>query len=324
MTDKPKTLKIYKQDDGALVDSKGKQISDPKLKEYVKQLVIPPAYKDVIIFYEPNPKILFEGRDAKGRRQQIYSKKWRTKADQEKFKKLILFGKMMPKIFADIDKNMKDKKSTIKKCVSFILKIISKCYFRVGNQKYEKLYSSHGISTIQRQHIYVRPNAVEIKFIGKKGVLNECSIEGELAEQIKEYISKKKPKDYIFTFIESGTEHRILATEVNTYLKEYDSEFTSKMFRTFDANTMLIDFLKNREKAQTLSPNMRKKNIVEAMKEISKCVNNTPAICKKSYINGDLITLYLEQPRKFDMLIHKNPKTSREVFVEFLESYFKM
>lgn len=313
---------ILKDENNKLTDLNGKPIADKAIAEYVKNLVIPPAYKNVRIYYENNPKILYDGIDAKGRLQQIYSKKWRTAADKQKFKKLIKFGKELPKIFGNINKHILDKNNTQNKCIAIILKIVSVCYFRIGNHKYEKLYESHGISTIKKHHIYERPNAVEIKFIGKKGVLNECMIEDkELVSVIKEYIKSKKQNDYIFTYTLEGKQERIRATEINDYLKKYDPEFTSKMFRTFDTNTLLIDFLKNRDRANLLTKNERKKNIVAAMKEISQCVNNTPAICKKSYANADLIEMYIENPVRFDKFM--SSKNSRELFIDFLESFFQ-
>ena len=314
---------LNKLDDGSLTDIRGHPVEDKATEEYVKSLVIPPAYKNVRIFFEPNPKIVFEGTDSKGRLQQIYSKKWRTAADKKKFQKLIEFGKQLPEIFKHIDKNMRSKKLTKDKCISIILKIISVCYFRVGNKKYETLYSSYGISTIKKQHIYELPNSIEIRFIGKKSVLNECLItEPDLVAIIKDLIKNKKPTDYVFMWLNGKELEQVRATEINDYLKKYDDAFTSKMFRTFDTNTLLIDFLRNRGSAFGLKPNVRKKNIVAAMKEISQCVNNTPAICKKSYANSDLIEMYIENPIKWDKAMPIGKTTSRELFIRFLESYF--
>lgn len=311
---------IHKLDDGSLTDVSGTPIKDRSIDEYVKGLVIPPAYKNVRIFHEANPKIVFEGTDSKGRLQQIYSKKWRSAADKKKFQKLIEFGKKLPAIFRHIEQNIKGKKLTRDKCISIILKIISVCYFRVGNQKYESLYSSYGISTIKKHHIYLHPDSLDIRFIGKKGVLNECFISSpDLVATIKELIKSKKPNDYVFTYANAEL---VRATEINDYLKKYDEEFTSKMFRTFDTNTLLIDFLRNRGAAFSSSPAIRKKNIVAAMKEISKCVNNTPAICKKSYSNADLMDMYLSNPIKWDRAMPIGQVSSRELFIKFLESYF--
>lgn len=304
-------------------DIAGKAITNKEHLEYARSLVIPPAYRDVRIFIYPRgkiPSIVFEGIDSAGRLQQIYSKEHREQADRSKFQKLIKFGEMMPDIFSQMEKHVRERGRTLNRAVALILKIVSKCYFRIGHQKYEKMYESHGISTLQRKHFYVRSGAVEVKFIGKKGVLNECLIEDPiLVGQIKEYLKGKGPEDHVFVH---GEGQRVKAIEINDYLKKYDPEFTSKMFRTFDTNTLLIQFLGNRDKPSKLTLADRKKLLVEAMKEISQCVNNTPAICRKSYANAELIELYLEDPKEYERLFMRDDKSPREQFIRFLKSLY--
>ena len=312
---------IITKDGDKFYDLKKKEIKDASILEYIRKLVIPPAYKDVRIFYENNPKIMYEGYDAAGRLQQKYSPAWRTKADKAKFKKLIKFGEYLPHIYKHVDQSLQIKTPTMSKCIAVLIKIKSICHFRLGNEKYEKLYSSHGISTIQKKHIYIKDKKIHIKFIGKKGMLNECFItEPGLVKIITDFVANKDANDYVFTYTSPEGEKRIKATDVNDFLKKYDPEFTSKMFRTFSTNTLLIDFLRNREKPSELKESQRKKNIREAMREISKTINNTEAICKKSYANEFLMSMYVEHPTQFArMFFGKSKKTARELFIDFLK-----
>lgn len=324
--------KNNKKDQFEIKDSKGNLIKDRKILEYVNNLVIPPAYKNVKIFMEKSPKILYEGYDDKGRKQQIYSSSWTKKAEQKKFKQLMIFGKMLPKIYLDINKNINSPVLSKDKIISLIIKIISVCYFRIGNLKYQKLYGSHGISNIQKKHLKIMPNKIEIKFIGKKGVLNECVINDSVLvkELTKIYNIRENPTDYIFLCnnVETKECSLIRAIDVNNWLKKYNKLFTTKMFRTFDTNTLLIDYLKKLHGKNLPNPTKikithRKKNIVSAMKEISQCVNNTPAICKKNYANNDLIEMYIQHPKKFEKEIMLNNTTSRVIFINFLKKKYK-
>jgi DNA topoisomerase-1 len=159
-----------------LKNNKNEVLKDKKIHDYVKSLVIPPAYTNVKIFMVDKPKILFEGYDAKGRKQQIYSPQWRGKKNKEKMQALLSFGKSLPKIQGDVNKYINNKKVTKKKLISLILHIISICYFRVGNIKYQKLYGSYGISNIKVSHVSMLKDIMRIRFIGKKGVDNRCDI----------------------------------------------------------------------------------------------------------------------------------------------------
>lgn len=307
-------------------DPKGNIIKDSAILEYIQKLVIPPAYKNVVIFYEKSPKILFQGYDDKQRLQQIYSKEWRAKADKAKFISLIDFGKKLPQMTLKMIDHLKAAQVTKDKLISVILRITALCGFRIGQLKYHKLYNSVGLSTLQKKHLKFTNKGLEIKFIGKKGVLNECVVEdGLIIGEIKKIAEPKKADEFLFTyeFVEGDTrETRIInAIDVNNWLKNYNPDFTTKYFRTFEVNDKLIDILKSTEPGKK-SLSQRKKIIVEAIKDVSCSINNTPAICKKSYLNQNLINLFIEQPKKYQKLLIDNNFTSRVNFIKFLEATY--
>ena len=307
-------------------DKAGNIIKDKKILEYIASLPpIPPAYKNVRIYYIKSPDIIFDGIDDKGRLQQIYSKKYRENADKKKFKALIDFGKKMPQMILKMQEHIKLPDHTKEKLISIILRITSLCGFRIGQLKYQKLYNSIGLSTLMKKHLkFISPGKLQIKFIGKKGVLNECIVEDQIViNELKKFASSKANGDFLFTYFdkESNQNKIITAIDVNNWLKEYNPDFTTKFFRTFQVNDLLIDLLKDVDPT-TLSLTQRKKKIVELLKDVSCAVNNTPAICKKSYVNPDLIKMYIEQPRKYKKELI-NEKSSRVNFIHFLENIYK-
>jgi DNA topoisomerase-1 len=305
-----------------ILDKNENLVADKKVLEYIQKLVIPPAYADVKIFYEDSPKILFQGYDDKGRLQQIYSPAHKKKAMTKKFCNLLDFGKVLPKINSDIDKYMKDSKFTKNKIISLILKIVMVCGFRLGNLKYQKLYNSFGISNILKSHILMKGGEMHIKFIGKKGVLNECVIkEKSLIADMNRLISSKGAKDYVFTYEDDSEEVVITALEINKFLKSYHVNTTSKHFRTWDTNILFIEFMRRHpEDPVKLSDTKRKKVVNEALKVISCQINNTPNICKKEYLHIDLLTLYLEKPTTFKKYFFGCDKASK-CFINYLEEF---
>jgi DNA topoisomerase-1 len=306
-----------------IVDKQDKPVTDKTVIEYIKKLVIPPAYNDVTIFYEKSPKILFQGFDDKGRLQQIYSQSHKKMAAKKKFCYLRDFGKVLPKLEKDIEKYITLNKISKDKLIAIIIKIVMVCGFRIGNLKYQKLYGSFGISNIFKSHITIKKDLMVIKFIGKKGVVNECEIKNKtLISEINSLISNKQQKDYVFTYKDDNIDKVITALDINKWLKSYHENITSKMFRTFDTNVLFIEYMKNKEEPVALTTNKRKKNIIEALKIISCQINNTPAICKKEYLHIDILNLYLETPKKFKKYFFKC-NNSRKCFLDFLEDYCK-
>jgi len=326
-----------------ILDKNKQVVIDKKILDYINNLVIPPAYRDVTIFYEKNPKILFEGYDDKNRKQQIYSQAHKKKSSKKKFCHLMEFGIMLPKILSDIEKNMKSKEFTKEKIISLIIKIIIKCGFRVGNLKYQKLYNSFGISNIFKEHINIKKiknkEILYIKFIGKKGVLNECEIDNEnVINEIKKLIEHKKNKEYVFTYIKKSTngnsikknitnksndaEDVIKSIDINNWLKRYNENITSKMFRTFDTNILFIQLIRGKDNPCNISLSQRKKNVICVMKVISNQINNTPNVCKKEYLHPDIWNLYIDHPKKYKQFFN-GCNTPLLCFLNYLEAYCK-
>jgi DNA topoisomerase I len=305
-------IKINKLDNGEYQIAKTSEvITDTKILEYIKKLVIPPAYRNVEILYptttcsENNLKILYSGVDVAGRPQYIYSAKWKDSTRNLKFCNVIKFGENITKIKNKIKITLSSSKYWTKdRIITLILRIISICYFRIGNVKYEKLYSSHGISTIGTKHIKIKKGSIHFNFIGKKGVINECIVIDPLTRDYIMHLVKthtergQTPSNHLFQYIDLATNEwkHIKHTEINNWLKEFNQVFTSKLFRTYDTNILLVHRLKNGESKTSKE---RKKTAIRALKEVSVIVHNTPAICKKDYADPELIKLYLEHPRKF-------------------------
>jgi DNA topoisomerase-1 len=296
---------------------------DKKSMNYINSLVIPPMYKNVEIFCEPNPKILFQGLDDKGRLQQIYSPDHKKKAMKKKFCNLIKFGTLMPKINADFEMNIKGRILTKNKIISIILKVVMVCGFRLGNLKYVKLYNSFGIANVYKQHITMKGSAMHIVFTGKKGVENKCIVNNRcLIKEINCLLKDKTPKDHIFTYTHVDGEQKVIkAIEINNYLKAYDPVITSKMFRTWDTNVLFIEYMRKQGDPVKLTQVARKKLIVKAMLSISTQINNTPAIAKKDYLHIDLWTMYLSQPKKYKRIF--NTGAASQCFINYLNEFCK-
>lgn len=301
--------------------SNGKAVTDKDTLAYLSKLKTPPKYNNVKIYYPVNShKLLYEGIDEAGRQQCIYAPAWRTKAKRAYFCNLARFGQLLPKINTEINSLLSNQKFSKNKQIAFILRIVMLCNFRVGNQRYEKLYNSHGIATIQKQHVKLdtKKKSFHVEFIGKKAVRNYCLIDSpSLYKTMRELLSTKKPKDYLFTYLDDGVVTRIKAVHINKWLKKFDKTFSSKMFRTFSTNVLLLDRMKLKNPKNLTLP-QRKKAVTQFMKEVSNLVHNTPCICKKDYANPDVVKMYLDQPRKWNNTFDK--PSSRAGFTSFLLS----
>lgn len=311
-----------KEDKSYVFLHKGVEVKDENVLTKIKKLAIPPAYTKVKIDLSPAAKIMYEGYDDKGRLQQKYSKLHTDRTKKEKFCRLIEFGKSFPKIQADIKQYLGSSKITQNKIIAIILQIIWKCGFRIGNVKYQHLYESHGISNIYKRHIAFTGSKAMIEFKGKKGVINKCRITDiDLLRELKCLTQNKEEKEYVFTYKVGKEDELIRPVEINQWLGRY-GKISSKDLRTFDANVMFIDFIRGVDLKLATSKAKRKKVAKLALEETARHINNTPGICKSSYLMGEVYTMFVEQARRYKKYFLSNVN-SRIAFINFLKDYCK-
>lgn len=343
---------IYKKESNngkiKYVDKNNKNVSNNNIINYIKSLVIPPAYKNVVIDISPNAKIVATGYDDKGRKQYLYSKKHIEEQSKSKFCNLIDYGNKIIKIDDIIKQNLNKSKFNIDKTISIILSIMFICNFRIGTEKCKLRYNSSGLTTLSWKDIKFTNKSIIIDFIGKKGVRNICEIKKndkknmnnnninnliKSLEKIDKYHKNRgSNKDELFFWI--LTEERpIKALEVNNFLKKFGS-ITSKDIRTWNANILFLQELDNHKLSDYDSENKRKKLVREIKKIVAEKLHHTPTVLGKSYLLKEMINDIIEKPNSFKMKIRGNKnknnnkiinsnkmcKTNRE-FINYLSSY---
>jgi DNA topoisomerase-1 len=84
----------------------GSRVTDEETLTRIRKLAIPPAYERVWICPIPNGHLQAVGRDARGRKQYRYHPRWREVRDEGKYGKMLLFGKALPKIRAQVQRDL--------------------------------------------------------------------------------------------------------------------------------------------------------------------------------------------------------------------------
>jgi DNA topoisomerase-1 len=259
----------------------------------IKLLKIPPAYDNVTIIN--NKKIIAYGYDSKNRKQVLYNPDFIAKRNIIKYKKISNSIKFFSKLKKKIAKDLRNSDEKIK-AIAVIITLIFTCGFRIGNKKYEKENNSVGLTTLKYKHIKFENNKILIDFIGKKGVQNLAYCDNK---KINEYLNNKYKvasslDDYIFSY---GTNKIITSNDVNEYLKiigDYYSKektntiITTKDLRTWNANMLFISYF-NKLRDKDKDKDKIEKNIKNAIEMVALKLHNTYNICKKSYIDPEII-----------------------------------
>jgi DNA topoisomerase-1 len=75
----------------------------------------------------------------------------------------------------------------------------------------------------------------------------------------------------------------ITSNDVNKFLKKYNDKITSKDLRTWNANNLLLEYIKLPEIKNKKNP------VKKAIEKVAEKLHNTYTICVKSYINPVLV-----------------------------------
>lgn len=260
----------------------------------IKKLVIPPAWTNVWICKKANGHIQATGYDAKNRKQYRYHSHWEALRNETKFHRLYEFGKVLPSIRLKVEEDLAKRELSEEKVLATVVSLMERTFIRVGNDDYEKLYGSYGLTTLKDKHVKVNGSTVHFSFKGKKGVYHDITLRNRKLARLVQMCKDIPGKELFQYFAEDGERHSIDSGMVNRYIKEASGgDFTAKDFRTWAGTLQILQTFCNMEHPESESD--CKKNIVSALDEVSQKLGNTRTVCKKYYVHPGIIRLYEEQ-----------------------------
>jgi len=282
-----------KGDEFEYFDTKGKPIRDEQRLLRIKRLAIPPAWSDVWICSSPNGHIQATGRDARGRKQYRYHERWREIRDENKYDRLVNFGKALPKIRRRLKKDLAQSGLPREKVLATIVQLLERSLIRVGNEEYARENKSFGLTTMQDRHVDVKGSKLRFRFRGKSGRQHEVDVTDRRIARIVSRL-QDLPGQSLFQYLDDeGNARDITSQDVNEYLREITGEdFTAKDFRTWAGTVLAAIALSTAGEFETKK--QAKANIKEAIEAVAKMLGNTPTICRQCYIHPIVLETYLK------------------------------
>ena len=281
-----------KGDDFEYFDTEGKAVGDEQRLLRIKRLAIPPAWADVWISPTANGHMQATGRDARNRKQYIYHERWREMRDENKYERIVSFGKALPKIRRRVSKDLSLPGLPRNKVVAAIVQLLEDSFIRVGNEEYARENKSFGLTTMQDRHVDVKGSKMRFRFRGKSGIKHDVDVTDR---RIAKIVLKLQdlPGQELFQYVDENDEVcAVTSQDVNDYLREITGEdFTAKDFRTWAGTVFAAVALSTVGGFETKK--QAKANVKDAIGAVSKILRNTPAICRKCYIHPAVLETYL-------------------------------
>jgi len=267
---------------------------DPRTLTRIAKLAIPPAYENVWICANPRGHLQATGRDARGRKQYRYHPDWRVARDDHKHSRMRDFGKSLGRLRAALRRDLKLPGLPREKVLALVVKLLDSTQVRVGNAEYARDNGSFGLTTLRDRHVrYPGRGRVLLRFRGKGGAEHDVLIEDpRLAKLVRR--CQQLPGQALFQYLDDeGKRHSVGSGQVNDYLRErMGGEFTAKDFRTWHATLHALTLLGRTPLPERRSERALRLCINGVVKEVASGLRNTPAVCRKSYINPAVIVAW--------------------------------
>jgi DNA topoisomerase-1 len=273
-------------------DFDGTAIEDGETLERIRQLAIPPAWKDVWICPDPSGHIQATGYDEAGRKQYLYHERWQQRQAERKFELVREFALALPKLRRAVTADLRRTGMPRERALACAVRLLDLGFFRVGSEVYAEENESFGLATVRREHVTIAKTEIVFDFPAKSGRRRIQSIRDSAARRALEAMYRRRsgPAD-LLAYCERGEWRDVRSDEINEYIHDHIGErFTAKNFRTWHGTVLAAVELAGEEPPR--SEAAAKRAIKRAVDRVSDALGNTPAVCRASYIDPRVLDRY--------------------------------
>lgn len=273
------------------LDEDNQRISEPEIIERIRDLAIPPAWKEVWICPHPSGHLQAVGTDDAGRKQYLYHESWRHRRDQEKFDHMLEFARALPELRRTTDEQLRNEGLDRERVLACALRLLDRGFFRIGTEGYAEQNETYGLATIQKRHVRLDGDIVTFDYAAKGGKRSiQSLLDHEAADVVASLKRRRGGGNELLAYKSEGRYVDVKSNDINDYIKEITGrEFSAKDFRTWKATVLAaVAVAVSAEALRTRTG--AKRAVARAVKEVADYLGNTPAVSRSSYID----------PRVFD------------------------
>lgn len=260
-------------------------------RDRIRDLVIPPAWRDVWIAADPLAHIQVVGTDEAGRRQYLYHPLWRVRRDRRKFQRSLRLAEALPAARRRVTIALRSEGLTRDRALAVAFRLLDDAALRIGSERYLARNGSRGLSTLQRRDASVDGDSVALRFPAKSGRTAEIEVvDAALAEAVAEF-AVGAPRAPLLAYRKGRRRVRITSSEVNTYVREVTGDaYSAKDFRTLHGTIVAADALAQLGCFDSRSDRRKAERL--AVQATATALGNTPTVARNSYIDPRVFREY--------------------------------
>ncbi|MEA2346683.1 MAG: topoisomerase [Thermoleophilaceae bacterium] len=168
------------------------------------------------------------------------------------------------------------------------VRLLDRGSLRIGSEQYAEENETYGVSTLQPGHVALDGPRMDFTFVGKGSITHERSIRDAAAADVIRRLKGRRGATGLLAYKTGRRWCEINAEQINAYVKEQvGPRFSAKDFRTWNGTVMAAIALAGLDPGD-------KRAVRTATGIVAAHLGNTPAVCRKSYIDPRVIDRFLE------------------------------
>jgi DNA topoisomerase-1 len=254
-------------------------------RKRIAALAVPPAWTDVWICPDPNGHLQATGRDDRGRKQYRYHQQWRAERDQDKYDRLLVFGRGLSDLRTSVEATLlPDAEVTRDVVLALVIHLLDETLIRIGNAEYAEANGSFGITTLGEEHLVIGPRKVRFSFVGKSGTEHDVEVDDPRVARLVRRCHHLGGQQLFSYLTDDADVSVVTSTDVNDQLRLLTGEdVTAKDFRTWGGTAMVTEELATSELADIDA------DILAAIDTAAEKLHNTRAVCRSSYVHPAVV-----------------------------------
>jgi DNA topoisomerase-1 len=273
-------------------DAEGTRITDEETLRRIRDLAIPPAWEEVWICPDPFGHIQATGYDEAGRKQYRYHDRWDERRASRKYSEMREFAAALPKLRRAVRRDIELEGMPRDRALATAVRLLDLGFFRIGGEEYAEANESYGLATIRREHAHREGEEIVFDFPAKSGQRRIQAIGDAAAIAALETMRRRRggPED-LLAWKDGRRWRDIRSTDINDYIQAaIGTDFSAKDFRTWSGTVLAAAALAGEEKPG--SDAAAKRTTTGAVKTVAAALGNTPAVCRRSYIDPRVFDRY--------------------------------
>ena len=273
-------------------DQDGKALTDEATLTRIKDLVIPPAWKNVWISPHPNGHIQAVGTDAPAAASTSTTRNGRRNAPRRSSTGCWRCPRRCPRCGDALRQTSGSRGLERDRVLALALHLLDLGYFRAGGEQYADENNSFGIATLLCEHVTLQRQAVEFDFPAKSGVRRTLTIDDpEVVRSVRALMRSPDRTDRLLACRNSSEWTDIHADDLNARFKELvGDEYTVKDLRTWHGTVLAAAAFVDADPPVNKTVIKRVESAV--MKEVAEELGNTPAVARGSYVDPRVVEGY--------------------------------